>query len=45
LRNGNRRSRNSIVVIHIGRQSVAQVRPLSALMFSNPALEPTPTAP
>ena len=44
LRNGNRRSRNSIVVIHIGRQSVARVRPLSALMFANTALEPTATA-
>jgi len=44
LRYRNRRSR-SIVVMHMGRHCGTRVRPVSALMFSNTALEPTPTAP
>ena len=45
LRGGNCRSSRSIVYGHTGRQSAMRVHPLSALMFSNTALEPTPTAP
>jgi len=43
---GNRRSRNEVVMYHTGREFIRTLtRPLSALMFSNTALEPTPTAP
>jgi hypothetical protein len=41
---GNRRSSRSIVISHTGRQSAMRVHPLSALMFSNTALEPTATS-
>src|SRR5208283_4734214 len=32
---GNRRSRNEVVMYHMGRQCGTRVRPLSALMFPN----------
>ena len=46
LHKGNRRCRNVFVCYHTGREFIRTLpRPLSALMFSNTALEPTPTVP
>jgi hypothetical protein len=41
LRRRNRRSRNDVVIVHMGRQCGTRVRPVSALMFSNQALQRT----
>jgi hypothetical protein len=38
---GNRRSRKN-ALMHVGRHCGTRVRPVSAFMFSNHALEPTP---